>query len=97
VLGTETQHLEARRDELVEEVRGRIEEDVKERVGAAVTAVEETLQALGESLHEAAEQAGTVCAAVETSLEALSEAMEPLPGGVEQVKQAAQKVNLDFA
>ncbi|HET8647723.1 MAG TPA: hypothetical protein VFO85_19650, partial [Vicinamibacteria bacterium] len=91
------EHIEARGTDLVDKVRERLEQDVQERLGAAVETAGQALEVLGQALRGAAARTGAVRETVEAGLSAVEEAMEPLPGGIDQVKQAARQVGLEFA
>ena len=97
VLEREAGHLESRRDALVGEIRTQVEEDVRQPVASAVETVTDTLQALGDALRDAGGRVGTVREALDAGLDSVREEMDPLGGGIEQVKEAARQVGLDFA
>lgn len=95
-LGREASHLETRRDELLDQVRERLEERITDPTAAAVDAVRGAFVAWGQDLQQSEARAQAARAAVSEGCEAVRAVSDPLPAVVEQVKAAADKVGLNF-
>ena len=82
--------------ELADALKQALENDLDQRIAPAAESVEGLFQALASEMKEASAETEKQTGRLGELLDALQQAMDPLPGAVEAVKDAAQKVGIDW-
>ncbi len=90
------ERLRSGKDEVLTSFEERIETELRERIGASVGIVIESLGGLDRVVSEATETASVETDVLKGLFEALQREMEPFVAGLESVKEAAQGVGLTW-
>jgi hypothetical protein len=96
-IGQAVADIGSRKADLVEELREKVEEAVRERLEAAMGNVLQVLGQLGGKASHAAESVETGQQSLGEGLADFGERLPVLEGGVVSVKEAAREVGLNFA
>jgi len=86
--------LQAGADTLVDAVRLRVEEEVRERLVSATRTVADAVQVLAGAAADAQEAAASAGADLAARFDELEQALLPMPPAIEQVKEAARNAGL---
>jgi ABC-type transporter Mla subunit MlaD len=89
--------LASRKEQLLEDVRERLQDEVRQRLDAGLDTVAESLGQLGDAVAEATRTCQQDREEVEQRFEALRQRMPPLQDAVVCVKQAAEQVGVAWA
>lgn len=97
LLQEQASRLDQGHKDLLEELRGKVEDDLKGRIVAAVETVVTALGDLSQTATETRDFSHAACEGLETRFEALGDTIQPLPTAIESVKRAAEEVGLPWS
>jgi hypothetical protein len=89
-----SERLQAGAETLLDAVRLRVEEEVRERLVSATRTVADAVQVLAGAAAEAQEAAASAGAELAARFDRLEQALLPMPPAIEQVKEAARTAGI---